>query len=1043
MESTLMRKNMYVLAIAAAVAVFAGLNILYQQTRHEHLQMVPDKSSLGSKDDPNGRRTYQFKMLRNPLTGAIPRGIRQREMEYAQTLPTREQINGLAKTPGMQSATWVPRGPWNVGGRTRALGVDRNNPSIIIAGGVSGGMWRSTNGGTSWTKTTVPAGLHSVTCLVQDPRSGQTNTWYYGSGEFQGNSAASPGGPYSGDGIFKSTDNGLTWTVLASTSTGQPHRFDNFFDYVWNIVVQPNTGNVFAATYGAIFRSTNGGTNWSSVLGGASPFSRFTDITVDANGVLYATGSSEGSMAGIFRSTTGASGSWTNITPNNIPNTFNRIVGAVAPSNPTLVYFIAETPNAGTLGHKLYRYNSTSNSYSDRSANLPAFGQPVGDFDSQGSYDLLISVKPDNENVVLIGGTNLYRSIDGFATTVNTTWIGGYATANDISQYSNHHPDLHANVWHPTNPLVLFSGHDGGVSRTDNILAPTVSWQFLNNGYLTTQCYTVAMDKGTNASVDIISGFQDNGCWGVSAAPTNATWNSLFGGDGAFTAISNGGASIYVSSQNGRTYRLFGSNQFARVDPQGGSDYLFINPFILDPNNTNLMYFAGGTSVWRNSNVTQIPAGSNNPASVNWTRLQNSSVGNSQVSALAASKSSPTNRLYIGHSEGFVIRVDNANTGDPAGVNITPPGVAQGSYVSGIAVDPNDGNKVLVIYSNYGIVSLYYSTNGGTSWTDVEGNLAGTIVGGSSNGPSCRYAQIVPVSGGGFVCYLGTSTGLYSTTTFNGSSTVWAQEGATTIGNVVVTFVDSRPSDGAVVVGTHANGAYSTGGGGGGGGGTTVNVYPGDANNDGTCDIRDILPIGRFFGSTGPNRSGGSNTWSAQSATVWTTVDATYADCNGNGSVEGTDIQAIIDNYGRNRGSLDQPPYDKMQLCTDMLREIDRQPDQSEGMREIRKAIINYMKQQLGVTFDYALAQNYPNPFNPSTTIRFTVPEPVPSASIRIYNTAGQLVWSKILTAVETGNHEITWNGKTLAGVQASSGMYIYRLSAGNFSASKRMLMIK
>ncbi|MBI5472985.1 MAG: T9SS type A sorting domain-containing protein [Ignavibacteriae bacterium] len=1031
------RQSLWAAALVAGAFLF--LCAFYTQSRPIALRIEDEESSIGQKDDPNARRAYELMMLRDPATGRIPTDIRRKEMEFARSLPSRET---LSKSGSMQTATWVSRGPHNVGGRTRALGIDRNNANTILAGGVSGGMWRSLDGGAAWTKTSAPGSLHSATCLAQDR---QTNTWYFGSGEYLGNSAAASGSaPYSGDGIFKSVDNGATWSLLTSTSTGKPYLFDNFFDYVWNVAVNPTNGHVYAATYGAIQRSTDGGATWSIVLGGSSTFSNGTDLAIDASGVVYATGNT-GSISGIWRSTTGAAGSWTQLSPPNFPAVSGRIVIAIAPSNPNSVYFLLGPQNGSNPGgHRLWKYTAAANQWSDRSANLPAYGDPVGNFDSQGSYDLVISVKPDNEDVVFIGGTNLYRSTDGFATNSNTTWIGGYATANDISQYLNHHADCHSLAFSPNSSATLYSGHDGGISKTTNDLATPLVWQSLDNGYLTTQCYTVALDHGTT-SPNIVSGFQDNGCWGVESSNTTAAWSSLLTGDGAFTAITGGGSSVYVSSQNGRTYRLFGGNQFARVDPQGGSNYLFINPFILDPTNATLMYMGAGNSVWRNSNVEQIPPGSNNPASLNWTRLQNSTLaGQTQVSALAVSTTNPTNRLYIGHSAGNILRVDNANTGDPTGTDVS--GSLPNEYVSCIAVDPTNGNNVLAVFSNYNVVSLWYSADAGQSWTDVEGNLAGTLVQGTSTGPSCRYATIVTT--GTKTYYLGTSVGLFSTTSLNGNTTVWTQEGATTIGNVVVTFLDSRASDGTVIVGTHANGAYSNSG---GGTPQTTTVYSGDANNDATCDIRDILPIGQYYGSTGPARTGGSTTWSPQSATVWSVPGATYADCDGNGTVEGNDIQGIIANYGRTQSSNDAPRIDRAKLCNDLIREIDKQGTLSEGMIEIRKAIINYMQQNLGIVFEYKLEQNYPNPFNPSTTIRFTVPENIERAELSIYNVAGQRVWMTSLADVNIGNHEVVWNGKTSSDATAASGLYFYRLeakqnvsdNAKNFTAVRRMLLVK
>jgi photosystem II stability/assembly factor-like uncharacterized protein len=98
--------------------------------------------------------------------------------------------------------------------------MDVNDPDILMTGGVSGGLWRSEDAGQSWSKITKPEDLHSVTCIVQDKRAGRNNIWYYSTGEVRGNSASGPGAFFTGDGVYKSTDNGLTWTNLASTNSG-------------------------------------------------------------------------------------------------------------------------------------------------------------------------------------------------------------------------------------------------------------------------------------------------------------------------------------------------------------------------------------------------------------------------------------------------------------------------------------------------------------------------------------------------------------------------------------------------------------------------------------------------------------------------------------------------------------------------------------------------------------------------------------------------------------------------------------------------------
>ncbi|MBI3587541.1 MAG: T9SS type A sorting domain-containing protein [Ignavibacteriales bacterium] len=778
----------------------------------------PAEASRGSEDDPDARLSYEWMMLRDPNTGVIPPNIRQQELAYAKTLPTRESLVRLGKGAGVQALTWTSRGPYNVGGRTRALAIDVSNESIMLAGGVSGGMWRSTDGGISWTRTTsLTPIMQSVTCVAQDTRTGKRSTWYYGTGEYLGNSASGGGASfYSGDGIFKSTDGGITWNILPATATNKPELFDNFFDYIWNIAVNPvsSQDEVYAATYGLIYRSTNGGTSWTNVLGATSfPYSIYTDIAITAGGVMYASLGGGGTQDGIYRSTDGTN--WTNITPSGFASSYRRIVIGLAPSNQNVVYFLAQTPSSGTLDHQIWKYtfvsgngSGTGGTWVDRSANMPAIGGSVGNFDSQNSYDLIVKVKPDNENVVFIGGTNLYRSTDGFATSTNTTWIGGYAVVNDVSQYANHHPDQHSLAFLPSNSSTLFSGHDGGISKTTNDLASSVSWTRLNNGYLTSQFYSVALDHGTTGNNVVVGGLQDNGNWFTNSTSSTSPWVEIpGGGDGTFCAIASGRTSYYFGTQNGSVTRFLlgtdGSDQgWTKVTPAGASGFLFVAPYLLDPNNSKMMYMAAGGSIWRNTDLTTIPLFSNNKTSVNWDSLAGSYVSGEIISALAVS-TTPANRLYFGTTTGQVYWMFGANGSNPSRSTITGSAFPSGAYVSCIALDPTNADNAIVVFSNYNVQSLFSTSDGGTTWTAIGGNLE------STSGPSVRWAAIVPSGTSSKTYLVATSVGVYSTNTLNGSSTIWAQEGGSTIGNVVTTMIDSRASDGLVAVATHANGVYS------------------------------------------------------------------------------------------------------------------------------------------------------------------------------------------------------------------------------------------
>jgi photosystem II stability/assembly factor-like uncharacterized protein len=131
----------------------------------------------------------------------------------------------------------------------------------------------------------------------------------------------------------------------------------------------------------------------------------------------------------------------------------------------------------------------------------------------------------------------------------------------------------------------------------------------------------------------------------------------------------------------------------------------------------------------------------------------------------------------------------------------------QWAYVGCIAIDPRNASRLVVVYPNYEILSIFLSEDGGQTWTPVAGNLE-EHPDGSGVGPSVRWVSMLYV-GDRPVCFAATSAGLFSTTSLDGTSTVWTQEGVGTIGSVVVDMVDVRQSDGYVAVGTHGNGVYT------------------------------------------------------------------------------------------------------------------------------------------------------------------------------------------------------------------------------------------
>lgn len=993
-------------------------NISGHSAEVERIPPHIEEAVEGAGGDPQARARYEWLRLHDPTTGLIPLGIRERELTFATTLPSTESRSHtiLNKSTQSQVSTWNERGPENIGGRTRALAYDISDSTTILAGGVSGGMWRSTDGGSTWNKTTSAGSLQSVSCLAQDTRSGHRSTWYYGTGEYRGNSADGGGSAYyNGDGVFKSTDGGLSWANLSSTSSGTPQSFDQFFDYVWNVATDPSNASqdvVYAATYGAIYRSTNGGMSWSVVLGGSSPYSNMTDVQVTSTGVAYATASSGSTMSGIWRSTNGTT--WTNITPSTgFASSYGRMVIGIAPSNENVMYVLLEGATSGTRTntHQLWKYtylsgdgSGTGGSWVNRGGNLPNQSGLSGNavFDTQGGYDMLVKVKPDNENFLIVGGTNLYRSTDAFATTSNWTRIGGYAGPTTYSLYTNHHPDQHAGAFKPGTSLTFISGDDGGVQRTMNDSASTVVWTSLDNSYFTTQFYAVGLDHGTIGDNGVVGGMQDNGSWLTTSSDALTPWTNELSGDGTFCAIADGGASLYVSAQNSQIYRITGTG-YVEVDPTGGTGYLFVNPFTLDPNNNSIMYLAGGSVLWRNSNVTAIPVdNSQTTKSTNWLSLSNTTVSGHTISAVAVSKS-PANTVYFGTDNGELFKLTGANSGNPSPTDIwTGKGFPSGAYVSCIAVDREGGDSAIAVFSNYSVISLFWTTNAGSSWTNISGNLEQNSDG-SGDGPSCRWATIVHGLSSVHY-YVATSTGIYSTTSLNDTLTVWSQEGSSEIGNVVADMIDARESDGTVIAGTHGNGVFST-------------------------TIADPLPVELVNLSASAQGTSATISWSTATEVNNYGFDLERSDPSSAqwlkiGFVKGAGTSSALRRYSYT---------DQLSSAgTFQYRVKSIAVDGSAKYSSPVKVDVGFAPRSL------ALEQNFPNPFNPSTRIRFSVPNDG-RATLRIYDITGRELATLFDGVAIAGRIQAaTFDASLLA-----SGVYFARLESGNSRLTRKMLLLR
>ena len=781
-----------------------------------------------SLDNPSERVVWERIRLADPSTGEIPRNIHKKERIFAKTLPI---SNSLSKS------NWVHRGPYNVGGRTRAFALDVLNEDILFAGGASGGMFRSIDAGQNWSMTTHPNQLHNVTCISQDKRAGKEHIWYFGSGELTGSSASGGEAYYQGNGIYKSIDGGLSWDSLPVTATNTPQSFDNNFDFIWNVETDPSNDTldvVYAATYGSIYRSQDGGYSWQKVINGGSAY--YNNVEVSSTGIVYATLSSDGNAngRGIWRSNDGQN--FVNIMDSLFPLIYGRIAIGINPSNENEVYFLAAETDGygqhtdvffgGETWTSLWKYEYISGNgsglggkWTDLSLNIPANNPTSFDnFNAQGGYDLLVKVHPSNPNTVFIGGTNLWRSTDGFSTSNNTMICGGYFIGSyegdgNWGVYPNHHPDQHDLLFLPSNDSVMISATDGGVYRSENTFQDTVEWTSLNNGYYTSQLYAATVSRNPNSSL-IHGGFQDNGNFITFSSNPTDHWTMPFNGDGAYAGIADNEEDFYMTIQRGVMYKMkldTNGNRIAynRMDPitADSTKYLFINPMTMDKNN-DIIYWAVGNHLWRNNDLPNLPYNnSHDKSDIGWDKFSDSLPNPLMRISVIETSTNPPNIVYFGTRNKYIYRIENAHVGDPAFNQINLP-TGTNSYCSDIAINPLNANEIIVVYSNYSVYSLFHSTDGGLNFTKIAGNLEQNPSG-SGNGPSCRTAEIIPL-GDDTLYLVGTSVGLFGTSKLEGQNTIWEQIGKNVIGNVVIETLTYRQSDGLLLVATHGNGIYQT-----------------------------------------------------------------------------------------------------------------------------------------------------------------------------------------------------------------------------------------
>jgi photosystem II stability/assembly factor-like uncharacterized protein len=770
------------------------------------------KSAPLRDDEPGAAAEYHA--MRRAGTGdpqrayAVAREAMRRMPRYSTAsdtvrLPGRQiEVNDVNGRPFDR---WQPLGPGNIGGRTRALIVDPVEPRVLYAAGVSGGVWKSVSGGERWEPVADDMVNIAVSSLAMDPE--DHNTIYAGTGEgFYREEVRGTGLPLRGNGIFVTRDAGETWAQLASTA-GE--------DFHWVNDVVVTKSSLYAATRTGVWRSRDDGATWTRVLattvrGGCLDLESRTDTESD---FLFAScGTFE--RATVYRATDANSDApWEPVLSH---EQMGRTALAVAPSNQSIIYALAASNESGNYNQGLLAVFRSENggaagswqtvatnaggNYDQKSLLLtnPFVAQQnkcaspfaADQFVNMGWYCNIIAVDPIDPNRVWAGGVDLFRSDDG-----GKNWgIASYWwTQENVPSFV--HADQHRITFHPgydgvTNKT-MFIANDGGIYRTDDARAATgfgekavcepnrsqVTFRRLNRNYGVTQFYHGAVFADGRR---FIGGTQDNGTIIGNITDGIDGWQRVAGGDGGYVAIDPVNESIiYAASQVGNLLKTGPGPIAFRSAKLGLNDaFLFITPFVLDPNKRERLW-TGGWYMWRSDISAE-----------GWNRASSQLPG--RVSAIAVAPGRP-DRVVAGTHNGWIVRSDAATVSSI--VTQWNSMMPREGFVSSITFDPADPNIVYATYAGFGGSHLWRSADGGATWSAIGPNLPDIPL---------HSLAIDPTRPGRL--YLGTDLGVFVSLD-NGAT--WNVENTGFANAVTETVVIAKGSRGpAVYAFTHGRGAW-------------------------------------------------------------------------------------------------------------------------------------------------------------------------------------------------------------------------------------------
>lgn len=706
------------------------------------------KREADGKDHADQRRDWFYRQRQYPFD-QIPDRARERAIAEKVQAQARMRFAATEAATEAVAAQWTHIGPsvttsgaWGrVSGRVTSIIVHPTNPGIVYISGAQGGVWRTTDNGATWMALTDDQPSLAMGALAFDPNN--PSVLYAGTGE-QNFSLDS----YYGNGVLKSTNGGVTWSVLGAATFAR--------QTISRIVVSPsNSQVVFAASNNGLFRSTDGGNTWVRVLAGVA-----TDViaTPGSGSVFYSAIHS----SGVFKSTDGGV-NWTKLTTGLPTSNFGRIhlTISVAAPNTLLASFTARDNKLEGL------YRST-----DAGANWTKLTNTPNVFGGQGWYNVSLGLHPTNTNVIYFGGLSLWRSLDGGANWTNVS--------NPRDYFLDVHPDQHAVAFNPQNPSVIWIGNDGGVWRSDN---GGDTWLSRNDGLSLTQFQTVALHPTNDALA--FGGTQDNG---IQKYTGNSEWRETRTGDNGSTFFDfNTPTTIYSTYVLGSMIKSFSAGEpgtwagatngipFTNGNADGRS--AFYAPFTMSL--TNPLHLAYGSyRVWYTTD-----------GMTNWNAISSDVTGGGVIMAITMAANG--SRIWTGSSDAQVWR------GDLSGSSWSFTSVTKAPLpnraITRIAAHPSDPQTAYISYSGFGTDHVFKTTDGGTTWTSANSGLPDIPV---------NVVLVDPNNPG--TVYAGTDIGVYRSTEAGQN---WMPFG-TGLPNVAVFDLALRKNSNVLRAATHGRGMW-------------------------------------------------------------------------------------------------------------------------------------------------------------------------------------------------------------------------------------------